>query len=25
MEGVKKIDYDGFVELVEQHQITSWL
>ena len=25
MEGVKKIDYDGFVELVEKHQITSWL
>ena len=25
MDGVKKIDYDGFVELLEQHQITSWL
>lgn len=25
IEGVKKIDYDGFVELVEKHQITSWL
>jgi len=25
IEGIKKIDYDGFVELVEQHNITSWL
>ncbi len=25
MAGGKKIDYDGFVELVEKHQITSWL
>ncbi len=23
--GVKTIDYDGFVELVEQHQVNSWL
>lgn len=25
LQGIKKIDYDGFVELVEQHQVTSWL
>ena len=23
--GVHKVDYDGFVELVEKHQMTSWL
>ncbi len=23
--GVKTVDYDGFVELVEQHQVNSWL
>ena len=25
IEGIKKVDYDGFVELTEQHQVTSWL
>ncbi len=25
IDGVKKVDYDGFVELTEQHQVTSWL
>ncbi len=25
IDGVKKVDYDGFVELVEKHQVTSWL
>ena len=25
IEGIKTIDYDGFVELVEEHQVTSWL
>lgn len=24
-EGVETIDYDGFVELVEQHQVNAWL
>ena len=23
--GINKVDYDGFVELVEKHQMTSWL
>ena len=23
--GVKSIDYEGFVELVEEHQVSSWL
>ena len=23
--GVKSIDYEGFVELVEEHQVNSWL
>ena len=23
--GVKNIDYEGFVELVEEHQVNSWL
>jgi len=23
--GVQKIDYEGFVGLVEEHQVTSWL
>lgn len=22
---IRKVDYEGFVELVEQHQVTSWL
>jgi len=22
---VKEVDYDGFVELVEQHQVNTWL
>jgi len=25
VEGVQSIDYDGFVELVEHHQVNSWL
>ncbi len=25
IDGVKKVDYEGFVELVEKHQVTSWL
>lgn len=25
IDGVKVIDYDGFVELVEAHQVNSWL
>lgn len=25
VEGVQQIDYDGFVELVEQHQVNAWL
>ena len=25
VEGVAQIDYDGFVELVEDHQVNSWL
>lgn len=25
IDGVRKVDYDGFVELVEKHQTTSWL
>ncbi len=25
LEGVKKVDYDGFVGLVEKHQVNSWL
>lgn len=25
IDGIKKVDYDGFVELVEKHQVTSWL
>ncbi|MCG8342126.1 MAG: sulfurtransferase complex subunit TusB [Chlorobiales bacterium] len=24
-EGVKAVDYEGFVELVEEHQVNSWL
>ncbi|ACF45101.1 MAG: sulfurtransferase complex subunit TusB [Prosthecochloris sp.] len=24
-DGVKTVDYDGFVELVEQHKTNSWL
>ncbi len=24
MENVKKIDYEGFVDLVEKHQVNSW-
>ena len=24
-EGVKNVDYEGFVELVEEHQVNSWL
>lgn len=24
-DGVGTVDYDGFVELVEQHQVNSWL
>lgn len=24
-EGVKSVDYEGFVELVEEHQVNSWL
>ncbi len=23
--GIKEVDYEGFVELVEKHQVTSWL
>lgn len=25
IDGIKLVDYDGFVELTEQHQVTSWL
>ncbi|MDT8446859.1 MAG: sulfurtransferase complex subunit TusB [bacterium] len=25
VEGVTQIDYDGFVELVETHQVNAWL
>jgi tRNA 2-thiouridine synthesizing protein B len=25
IKGIKQIDYDGFVELTEKHQVTSWL
>ena len=25
IEGIQMIDYDGFVELVEQHQVVPWL
>jgi tRNA 2-thiouridine synthesizing protein B len=25
VEGIQVIDYDGFVELVEQHHVVSWL
>ena len=25
VEGVESIDYEGFVELVEEHQVNSWL
>jgi tRNA 2-thiouridine synthesizing protein B len=25
IEGVKSVDYDGFVLLVEDHQVNSWL
>ncbi|NTV92326.1 MAG: sulfurtransferase complex subunit TusB [Chlorobiaceae bacterium] len=24
-EGVTRVDYEGFVELVERHQVNSWL
>lgn len=24
-EGVESVDYEGFVELVEEHQVNSWL
>ena len=25
LEGIKTIDYDGFVQLVEEHQVNTWL
>ena len=25
MDGIQVIDYDGFVELVEQHHVVPWL
>ena len=25
IDGVKKVDYEGFVDLVEKHQVNSWL
>ncbi len=25
VDGVQTVDYEGFVELVEQHQVNSWL
>ena len=25
IDGIQSIDYDGFVELVEQHHVVSWL
>jgi tRNA 2-thiouridine synthesizing protein B len=25
IEGIQVVDYDGFVELIEQHQMVPWL